>query len=151
MDKKFADKYKDARWKEKRRRIIERDCGICADCYGVGLVHVHHLYYEYNKDPWDYPDDALITLCNECHEIEHNRFKQYVGPTRDLSLKKIGFRAKDYETLTFLLVGVAAGFMKKEEVARSVIDTIHKRQANYTRRKDTYRAEHNIPKTSEWI
>ena len=21
--------------------------------------------------PWDYPDDALITLCNNCHNKEH--------------------------------------------------------------------------------
>ena len=32
------------------------------------MLTVHHLYYLKGKDPWDYPDEALITLCEECHK-----------------------------------------------------------------------------------
>lgn len=31
---------------------------------------MHHLYYEKDQDPWDYPDESLITLCEECHQEE---------------------------------------------------------------------------------
>lgn len=34
-------------------------------------MHVHHKYYVYNVLPWDYPDAALITLCNWCHIEVH--------------------------------------------------------------------------------
>ena len=30
-------------------------------------MHVHHKYYVKQQLPWDYPDEALITLCNWCH------------------------------------------------------------------------------------
>lgn len=32
---------------------------------------VHHLYYVYSKLPWEYPNEALITLCNHCHKRRH--------------------------------------------------------------------------------
>lgn len=38
--------------------------------YVKGL-NVHHKYYQTGKEPWDYPDDALITYCSKCHEAEH--------------------------------------------------------------------------------
>jgi hypothetical protein len=30
-------------------------------------LHVHHKYYVQNKNPWEYPDEALVTLCASCH------------------------------------------------------------------------------------
>lgn len=29
---------------------------------------MHHGYYEKRKQPWEYPQDSLRTLCEECHE-----------------------------------------------------------------------------------
>lgn len=34
-------------------------------------LHVHHQYYQIGKLPWEYPDEALITLCWSCHEKIH--------------------------------------------------------------------------------
>ena len=34
-------------------------------------LQVHHKYYIYNKLPWEYDNDALITLCNWCHTDIH--------------------------------------------------------------------------------
>lgn len=34
-------------------------------------LHIHHKYYQINKNAWEYPDDALQTLCWECHENLH--------------------------------------------------------------------------------
>ena len=31
------------------------------------VFHVHHTYYIFNNAPWEYPDEALITLCGFCH------------------------------------------------------------------------------------
>ncbi len=76
MDKKSYNKLLgDYRWYEKRMEIIERDNYTCQRCGieasdGV-LLNVHHKYYAKNKLPWEYPNDALITLCDNCHKIVH--------------------------------------------------------------------------------
>lgn len=41
----------------------------------VRNLHVHHHYYKMNKLPWEYPDEALTTLCWECHETLHQNIK----------------------------------------------------------------------------
>ena len=35
-------------------------------------LHVHHRYYIEDRCPWEYDDDALITLCSDCHSETHN-------------------------------------------------------------------------------
>lgn len=39
-------------------------------------LHVHHRYYDEGKDPWDYPSEALVTLCKDCHEYERREWKK---------------------------------------------------------------------------
>lgn len=34
-------------------------------------LNVHHRYYIKGKAPWEYEDDALITLCEDCHKKAH--------------------------------------------------------------------------------
>jgi len=75
-DKSFAAQYKDARWQRKRLEIMERDNFTCHMCKRgeeeeVSL-NVHHAYYEKGKKPWDYPDDMLVTLCEDCHKNLHD-------------------------------------------------------------------------------
>lgn len=41
--------------------------------YVFGL-HVHHKYYQLSRKPWEYPDNALTTLCWQCHtELHQNQ------------------------------------------------------------------------------
>lgn len=35
-------------------------------------LNVHHKIYYRNRDLWDYPDDDLITLCENCHHYVHS-------------------------------------------------------------------------------
>lgn len=35
------------------------------------VLNVHHVHYKYKAQPWDYPDEDLITLCVTCHMKEH--------------------------------------------------------------------------------
>lgn len=34
-------------------------------------LHVHHKYYQKGLLPWEYPNEALTTLCWHCHEKLH--------------------------------------------------------------------------------
>jgi hypothetical protein len=71
---KYSEKLKDPRWQKKRLEILERDKWSCQICYDdTATLHVHHRYYLKNTEPWDYPSESLITLCESCHEIETNR------------------------------------------------------------------------------
>lgn len=56
-------------WQKKRLKIMEAAGFECADCGdGDTTLNVHHKYYEKGAKPWEYPDDALICLCEPCHE-----------------------------------------------------------------------------------
>jgi len=148
---KYSDKLKDPRWAKKRKEILCRDANVCADCYTHNApMHVHHIYYEYGFQPWEYPDDAYLTLCDKCHEIEHERFRSYVGPSRVMSLKKLGFRAKDYETLCFSYVGIVAGFFDTKHAIDMCLKNIRRRREHHNHIINLRRNEIGLEQYSEW-
>ena len=65
-------------WKSKRGYILKRDNYKCQWCGKQEQLQVHHKYYSkypnnVKVQPWNYPNDALITLCNECHQKAHKK------------------------------------------------------------------------------
>ncbi len=42
---------------------------------GIKGLNVHHNYYIMGNKPWEYANDALITLCQDCHCKRHNDAK----------------------------------------------------------------------------
>lgn len=68
MSKTYSEKLKDPRWQKKRLEILERDKFTCQSCKSkTKTLHVHHVEYENNKNPWDYNSGILQTLCKDCH------------------------------------------------------------------------------------
>jgi hypothetical protein len=71
----------DPRWKAKRLEIMARDKGQCVICQSAEELQVHHRQYQFIKAenafkvPWDYPGHLLITLCRNCHQRGHSKFK----------------------------------------------------------------------------
>lgn len=66
--KSYSEKLKDPRWQKKRLLIFERDTWACRCCGDKeSTLNIHHT--KYIGDPWDCPDEHLITLCEDCHEI----------------------------------------------------------------------------------
>jgi 5-methylcytosine-specific restriction endonuclease McrA len=69
----YSNKLKDPRWQKKRLEILQRDKWSCQQCGDEETeLHVHHRYYEYNLDPWNYPDADMFSLCYLCHSKNHN-------------------------------------------------------------------------------
>ena len=68
----YSELLKRPEWNIKRIEILKRDnftCQLCNTTYEE--MHVHHLYYEDHwPPPWEYDNEALITLCANCHEKE---------------------------------------------------------------------------------
>lgn len=78
----YVDKLKDPRWIEVAARIRQRDNCTCQHCETKDrILDVHHIYYQRGLEPWEYPDEALMTLCRICH-----------GSTEDLK-KMVGILA----------------------------------------------------------
>lgn len=65
----YAEKLRDPRWQRRRLEIFQRDDWRCQSCGDrTKTLCVHHRWYE--GEPWEAPDAALLTLCEECHEAE---------------------------------------------------------------------------------
>lgn len=77
----YSDLLHTTEWRNKREKILKRDNYRCVYCgRRHAKLHVHHKYYSAYPngvlvDPWNYPDDALITLCAYCHQRVHARKK----------------------------------------------------------------------------
>jgi hypothetical protein len=69
---KYSEQLKDKRWQRKRSKILLRDKYACTKCGNRENLNVHHLYYVRGNLAWEYPHNALIVLCKECHEKWHN-------------------------------------------------------------------------------
>lgn len=75
----YAELLLDPRWILRKTQVLQRDHYQCQWCddheYGMqGELHVHHKkYYDDWRMPWDYQDEDLITLCDICHTLFHQR------------------------------------------------------------------------------
>ena len=63
----YSELLQDPRWADKRAAIFARDDHRCRICGSRTLLQVHHDIYRRGRDPGDYPDAELRTLCDPCH------------------------------------------------------------------------------------
>lgn len=71
-DKTYAAKLSDPRWQRKRLEVMQAanfTCQICGD--REQEQHAHHTCYREGLEPWEYPDRAIICVCNDCHTLCH--------------------------------------------------------------------------------
>ncbi len=72
--------YLNSKWDIKRRRIYKRDNYKCVNCGDKGKMNAHHLLYERGKEIWEVPDYYIVSLCDDCHKLEHS--KELSGPAK---------------------------------------------------------------------
>lgn len=115
----YSNKLLDPRWQKKRLEILNRDEFVCQRCYdNESTLHVHHLYYEAGKEPWEYEQKDLITLCSDCHEYEKEARTEYEKMLLTL-LKKNGFMSDD---VYFIVEGfLKLKIEKSPDVTASII------------------------------
>lgn len=69
---KYYLKLKDPRWQQLRLKTFERDEWTCQRCGdNENTLCVHHLVYKPDAEPWDYELTELLTICQDCHDGEH--------------------------------------------------------------------------------
>lgn len=50
-----------------------RDKFRCRLCNASNkFLNVHHIFYKKGAKAWEYDNDSLLTLCEDCHEFTHN-------------------------------------------------------------------------------
>lgn len=75
----YQRKLSNPLWQRKRLEIYQRDNFSCVKCGDNKTeLQVHHKYYEKGKEPYEHEDDAMATLCANCHEVISS-FKKLVS------------------------------------------------------------------------
>lgn len=75
----YSEDIKNGRWQRKRLEIMQRDNFKCLACKKDDKLNVHHLYYEKGMKIWDYDNDSLVTLCENCHKALHEDLLKVSG------------------------------------------------------------------------
>lgn len=70
---KYADQLRDPRWQRKRLEIMERADFTCESCGDEKkTLAVHHRIYLGGRKAWEYENEYLECLCEDCHTSKHN-------------------------------------------------------------------------------
>ena len=103
-DSSYSEKLKDPRWQKKRLRIFQRDHWTCQVDYDTeSTLEIHHKTYLKDANPWDYPDDILITLCGSCHEAVGILINEHTIPELEMMIGQA--RRGEFEGLNDKEVG----------------------------------------------
>lgn len=87
MAKNFSNKfYHSKKWKNIRAFVLQRDFYMCKICKIPNSSTVHHIK---ELTPMNIDDssisinpDNLVTLCNRCHNLIHDKYKYSEGRKR---------------------------------------------------------------------
>jgi len=78
----YKERLRDPRWLQKRELLFESRGEKCQSCGETKELTIHHGYYRFKADPWDYEDESLWILCWPCHErVQENlvRIHEIIG------------------------------------------------------------------------
>jgi len=76
----YKEQYQHPHWQRKRLEIFRRDDWTCRCCgQTLKALHIHHLYYQSDLHLWQYDNDALVTVCNDCHKKLHRELAKLAG------------------------------------------------------------------------
>lgn len=71
--KEYWELLKDPRWQRKRLERLQLAEFRCEGCETTEkTLHVHHKLYRKGAMPWEYQDQDLEVLCEDCHEGTHH-------------------------------------------------------------------------------
>ena len=69
----YWEKLKDPRGQKKRLEIMqdrEFKCEMCGD--DETSLNVHHKEYFKGHEPWEYENNQLAVICENCHKAQHD-------------------------------------------------------------------------------
>jgi hypothetical protein len=128
----YSEKLRDPRWQRLRLEVMERDGFKCQFCFDdKSTLHVHHKVYRKGFQPWDYPADHLITLCELCHSSQEQLAGEMLllssgGPSEHSSfidfVKMFQFCSNDIAVITSACNDCPGFFDEIAEMARLALE-----------------------------
>ena len=77
----YAELLKKPQWQKRRLQMLEKADWRCVECGAEDQqLHVHHKRYIAGAKPWEYEDDDLAVLCEQCHEKAHGIEPEHPRP-----------------------------------------------------------------------
>jgi hypothetical protein len=99
----YSKLLRDPRWQQIRLRVFERDGWRCRGCSSkTNTLAVHHLFYVKGRKPWEYDLADLMTLCEDCHNMEYEERRGFEEELLE-ALKVLGWLADDIDMLTWAI------------------------------------------------
>lgn len=130
----YAAKLRDPRWQRRRLAVFARDDWTCRFCGETRhTLHVHHLAYESGREPWEYPLESLLTVCEPCHELERRRDRLERQLVRAIRLAGLNALAVDRLAELFAGAELALAYPDARRAFCSSIGGILERLAERTR------------------
>lgn len=75
---KYGEKLNSEQWREFSKDTKERRGNYCQSCKrGNVELHVHHIFYDSTREPWQYQDKELAVLCKQCHFELHEQLQKF--------------------------------------------------------------------------
>lgn len=122
----YSKKLLNPAWQRKRLEILNRDEFTCQSCFdSETTLHVHHKYYERGRAPWDYPPEALVTLCVNCHDIETEEGR-YAKEDLIKALCQKGLLSRDIHRIAIAIAQSEGLNGNQPEVDASIIEHLFK-------------------------
>lgn len=128
----YSEKLRDPRWQKMRLEVMQRDEWKCKRCGDkTKTLNVHHRWYEFGNEPWDYPLECLVTLCEDCHqdesELREGAEKQLIFNLRKLVFRQhVSVLASTFERTESMTPEVAAkliwGLLGREQFVLKFFD-----------------------------
>lgn len=102
VQKSYSEKLQNPLWQRKRLEIFDRDNWTCQQCGDkTTQLEIHHTSYWSQFEPWEYPNDMLITVCHRCHGTEQVRF--HYEKSLVTALREKGFLAAEIEAIAQMI------------------------------------------------
>lgn len=103
----YGEQLKHPNWQRRRLDMLTKAGWMCQRCCSMeDTLHVHHKGYVKGRMVWEYQDNELLVVCNECHTNEH----ELMGEVQKL-LRETGVSLHEVHLvlLGYLTMGPAAG------------------------------------------
>ena len=66
--------FSERQWYHKRPKLVFYYSGEAMN-YQLGQLNIHHMFYISGNMAWQYENEALVTLCYDCHKKVHENQK----------------------------------------------------------------------------